>query len=54
MFLQEPRYYVWTEGKGYTTVVLAPACDILVGIRPQEIAEETTVRNLYDVSSSSI
>ena len=46
VFLQEARHDIWTEGEGDTTIVLTPAGDILVGIRPQQIAEQTTVWDL--------
>lgn len=46
VFLQETRYDVGTEGERYTTVVLAPSSNILVGIGPQKIAKETAVGDL--------
>jgi hypothetical protein len=46
VLLQEARYNVWSEGETDTTVVLAPPSDVLVGIGPQEVAEETAVRDL--------
>lgn len=46
MFLQEPRDNVWAKGERNTAVILTPAGDILVRVRPQEIAEEATVGDL--------
>ena len=46
VFLKEARHHVGAECERDTTVVLAPACDILVRVRPQKIAEETTVGDL--------
>lgn len=53
MLLQESRNDIGTECEGYTTIVFAPTGDIFVGIRPEEIAEETTVRDLIVISKSS-
>jgi hypothetical protein len=36
---QESGDDVGTEGEGDTTIVFAPASDVLVGIRPQQIAK---------------
>lgn len=47
VLLEETRHDVGTKCKGDTTIVLAPAGDVLVGIRPEEIAEETAVGNLW-------
>jgi hypothetical protein len=46
VFLQEARYNVRTECEADTSVVFAPAGDILVWVGPQEIAEKTAVRDL--------
>ena len=46
VFLQEARDDVGAEGERDTTVVFAPAGDILVGIGPQQIAKETAVGDL--------
>jgi hypothetical protein len=46
MLLKEPRDDIGPEGERNTSVVFAPAGDILVWIRPEKIAEETAVRNL--------
>ena len=50
MFLQEARYNVWTESERDTTVVFTPAGDILIRVRPEQIAEETAVGNLKKLS----
>lgn len=46
MFLQEARNHVRAEGKANASVVFTPAGDVFVGVRPQEIAKETAVRDL--------
>lgn len=58
MFLQEARDDIGAEGERDTTVVFAPAGDILVGIGPQQIAKETAVGDLqgtcqWEVSNES-
>lgn len=47
VLLKEPGHNVGTESEGDTSVVFAPACDVLVGIRPQQIAEKTAIGNLW-------
>lgn len=46
MLLQESGYHVWTECEADTSVVLTPARNILIGVRPQQIAEKSTIGNL--------
>jgi len=46
MLLQEARYDVRTKGERDTTVVFAPAGDILIRIGPKQIAEKTAVGDL--------
>ena len=46
VLLEEARHDVRAEGEGYAPVVLAPSGDVLVGIRPQQITEQTAVGNL--------
>jgi len=46
MLLQEPRDDIGAEGERYTTVILAPASDIFVGVGPEEIAEESAVGDI--------
>ena len=46
MLLQETRHNVRAERKGDSTIVFAPPRDIFVRVRPQQITEETAIRNL--------
>ena len=46
VLLEEAGDNVRAEGEANTTVVLGPSGDVLVGVGPQEIAEETAVGNL--------
>lgn len=46
VLLQETRYNVGAEGEGDTAIVFAPACDVLIRIRPEQIAEKTAVGDL--------
>lgn len=46
MLLQEPRDHIRTEGERDTTIVLRPASDILIGIGPQQVTEQTAVGDL--------
>lgn len=46
MFLKEAGNNIGSEGEGNTTVILAPSGDVLVRIRPEQITEQTAVRNL--------
>lgn len=46
VFLEESRHNVRPKGERHTTVILAPACDVLVRVRPQKIAEQAAIRNL--------
>jgi hypothetical protein len=39
----EGRYDFLTKGEGNTTVIFAPSLDVLVGVGPEEIAEESGV-----------
>ena len=46
---EEPTHFLekkLTESERDSTVILAPALDVFVGIGPEEIAEETGVRNV--------
>lgn len=53
MLLQESGNDIRTEGEGDTTIVLGPASDILVGIRPQQVTEQTTVGNVRGTHDSA-
>jgi len=46
VFLQEPGNDVRSKSEGNSSIVLAPAGDVLVRIRPQEITEKTRIRNI--------
>lgn len=46
VFLQESRHHIWSKGKRHASVVFAPASNVFIGVRPQKIAQKTTVRNL--------
>ena len=37
---------VFSEGEGYSSIVFSPLLDFLVGVRPQQIAQETGVGNV--------
>lgn len=50
VLLQEARYDIWTKGEGDTTVVFAPSSDVLIRVRPEQIAEETAVGDLKSLS----
>ena len=44
---------VGAEGEGDAAVVLAPALDVLVGVGPEQVAEEARVRNVRRPHDSS-
>ena len=46
VFLQEARYYIWAECERNTTVILTPSSDILIGVGPQKIAEQSAIGDL--------
>ncbi len=43
MLLQEVRHAVWAKCVGHAAVILAPALDVLVWVRPQQVAQEAAV-----------
>lgn len=43
VFLEETRNHVRPKGEGYATIVFTPPGDVLVGIGPQEVTEQTNV-----------
>lgn len=53
MLLQEPRDDVGAERERDTTVVFAPARNVLVGVGPEEITEKATVGDLAESVQSS-
>lgn len=50
VFLQESGHNIWSKCEGNTAVVLAPASDVLVRVRPKQIAEQSAVGDLAKVS----
>jgi len=46
VLLGEGRHYFLTKGKTDSSVVLTPALNILIWVRPQEIAKKTSVWNI--------
>jgi len=46
VLLQETRDYIRAERERYTTIVLAPASNVLIRVGPQQIAKKTAVGNL--------
>lgn len=46
VFLQESGNDIGSKGKRDSTVVFAPAGDVLVRVGPEKIAKEAAVRNL--------
>lgn len=44
LFLQEVGYYVTTEDKTDSSLILCPAGHALFGIGPEEVAEQSLVR----------
>lgn len=52
VFLQESRYNVRAECEGDTSVVFTPSGNILIRIRPEQVAQQTTIRNLEYVSDA--
>ena len=49
VFLQEPRHDVWPKCERHSPIVFAPAGDVFVRVRPQEIAKEA-----WDTTSVSL
>lgn len=48
VLLQEAGNYIGTESERDTAIVFAPACDVLVGIGPEQVAKETAIGNLRE------
>ena len=38
--------HIFAESERYASIVLAPLLDIFVGVRPKQIAQETSVRHI--------
>jgi hypothetical protein len=51
VLLQESRDNVRSKGERDTAVVLTPASNVLVRVRPEQIAKQPTVRNLCTLAS---
>lgn len=54
MLLEETGNDIGTECERNTSVVLAPAGDIFVGIGPEKIAEETAVGDLSQLARQTL
>lgn len=44
--IQELWYHINAEGEANATIILAPALDILVGIAPEQIAQQASVGHI--------
>lgn len=53
MFVQELGHHLWAKGKRYTPVVLPPSQNILVWIRPKQIAQQTLVGHVSGTHDAS-
>ena len=49
---QELGHHVLAEGEGHAAVVLAPAHDVLVGVGPQQVAQQTRVRDICKIEEA--
>lgn len=47
VFLEEARHHVGSECERDTTIVFAPARDVLIRIGPEQIAKQSAVRDLF-------
>lgn len=47
VFLKEARDDIGAKCERDTTIVLAPTCDVLIGVGPQKVTQETAIGNLY-------
>lgn len=54
VLLQEARHDVRPERETNTSIILTPAGDVLVGVRPQQVTQQTAVRNLHPRVSTNI
>mmetsp|Transcript_173632 Transcript_173632/g.551213 ORF Transcript_173632/g.551213 Transcript_173632/m.551213 type:complete len:216 (-) Transcript_173632:622-1269(-) len=43
---QEAGHDIRTEDEGHAAVILGPTCDVLVGVRPKQVADEASVRHV--------
>ena len=49
MLLQESGNDVRAEGEGDTAIVFTPPSDVFVWVRPEQVAQQTAVRNLVSI-----
>lgn len=53
VLMQELGHHFWAKGKWHTSVVLSPAQNILVWIRPEQITQQTLVRHISGAHDAS-
>lgn len=53
VLLEESRHNIRAESERHSTIIFAPTCNILVGIRPEEVTQKAAVRNLPGLASIS-
>lgn len=53
MLVQKLRHHLRAKGKWYTSVVLSPAQNILVWIRPEQITQQTLVGHISGAHDAS-
>lgn len=46
VLLQKTRNHVGPKGKGHAAVIFAPPGDVFIRIGPQQVAQQTAIRNL--------
>lgn len=47
LFIQELGHFVSSKSIGNTPVILTPASDVPIGIRPKEVTQETLIWHVY-------
>ena len=52
VFVQERRHDVLTERKGHTPIIFTPSIDFLIGIRPDQITQETGIGDVRGTCNS--
>lgn len=53
VFLEKAGDNVGTEREADTAIIFTPTSDVLIGIRPEEIAEQAAVRDLRSIVSTN-
>lgn len=53
VLVQELGHHLRAKGKRYTPVILPPAQNILVWVRPEQITQQTLVRNISGTHDTS-